>query len=502
MADVEFRTTAQEDPREDDVTAIKRRDFLTGAASAGAVLSASAVISAPAIVNAQAIKQGPIKFGLIEDYSGIAAYQGLPKLHTTQLAIEEINQGLTLKAGPSGPGGVGVLAEVAKKPPAEKIKQGVTNDGGSRKDQHLVFVEDDDILVPSEEKGLLGQQIELIFPDAQSDNRRYQSLARRLILEDKVDVIMGAGFSSSREAIRPLMNENKMLYIYNSQYEGGVADKYTFCTGAVPEQQVIPVTRYLIDNFGPKIYIIAADYNFGQLTAMWTRAVAPLFGGKVIGQEFIPLSVSQFSSTIANIQKAKPDWLMVLLSGENHTNYYPQARSAGLSGIPMGCTTNMMQGYEHIRFSPPALANMHNAVEYMEEIPTARNQAFANRFRTKFPDEPYINELSQLSYVATHLWAKAVRQAGTTDKEQVIKALESGLTLEAPEGTVFMDPATHHLTHYIRLARADEQHNISFVKEWPAIEPWWMRRLGVNLVSRPESKQYTPADDPYLKAYL
>jgi branched-chain amino acid transport system substrate-binding protein len=104
---------------------------------------------------------------------------------------------------------------------------------------------------------------------------------------------MGAGFSSSREAIRPLMNENKMLYIYNSQYEGGVADKYTFCTGAVPEQQVIPVTRYLIDNFGPKIYIIAADYNFGQLTAMWTRAVAPLFGGKVIGQEFIPLSVSQ-----------------------------------------------------------------------------------------------------------------------------------------------------------------------------------------------------------------
>jgi len=40
------------------------------------------------------------------------------------------------------------------------------------------------------------------------------------------------------------------------------------------------------------------------------------------------------------------------------------------------------------------------------------------------------------------------------------------------------------------------------VKEWPAIEPWWMRRLGVNLVSRPESKQYTPADDPYLKAYL
>src|SRR5215831_1807174 len=153
MADVEFRTMDAQESHGDEFTEIKRRDFIAGAASVGALLGASGMISAPAIVRAETIKQGPIKFGLIEDYSGIAAYQGLPKLHTTQLAIEEINQGLTLKAGPSGPGGVGLLAEVAKKPPAEKIKQGITNDGGSRKDEHLVFVEDDDILVPSGEKG-------------------------------------------------------------------------------------------------------------------------------------------------------------------------------------------------------------------------------------------------------------------------------------------------------------------------------------------------------------
>ena len=65
-----------------------------------------------------------------------------------------------------------------------------------------------------------------------------------------------------------------------------------------------------------------------------------------------------------------------------------------------------------------------------------------------------------------------------------------------------MDPATHHLSHYIRLARSDDNHNISFVKEWPSIEPWWTRRLGVNLVGKAESKQYTPADDPYLQPYL
>lgn len=491
----------QEAANSDDHTTYSRREFMQNVAVVGAAAGATTILGAPAIVRAQT-GEGPIKFGLIEDYSGIAAYQGLPKNHAVQLAIKEINAGYMLKGGPTGPGGLGAFGQQAASPPTMNINDKVVDDGGAVGESTIVHNEDDDILVPSGEEGLLGRQVELIAPDAQSDNRRYQSLTRRLILDDEVDVIMAAGFSSSREAIRPLMNEHKMLYIYNSQYEGGVADSYTFCTGAVPEQQIIPTMQYNIDNFGPKIYIIGADYNFGQLSAMWTRAIAPVLGAEVIGEEFIPLSVSQFSSTIANIQAAKPDWLMVFLSGENHTNYYPQARAAGLAGLPMGATTNMMQGYEHIRFAPPAISNMHNAVEYMEEIPTPRNQAFVKRFREMWPDEPYVNELSQLSYVGAHLWANAVRQAGTADKEEVIKALESGIGVEAPEGRVFMDPATHHLSHYIRLARSDDNHNISFVKEWPSIEPWWTRRLGVNLVGRPESKQYTPADDPYLQPYL
>ena len=60
-----------------------------------------------------------------------------------------------------------------------------------------------------------------------------------------------------------------------------------------------------------------------------------------------------------------------------------------------------------------------------------------------------------------------------------------------------MEPSTHHAAHYIRLAKADEKHNISFVQEWPMIGAWWLQRLGVNLVGKPEFKQYVPAEDPY-----
>ena len=39
---------------------------------------------------------------------------------------------------------------------------------------------------------------------------------------------------ASREAIRPIVDQNEVLFFYNNQYEGGVCDSWVFPTGAVP----------------------------------------------------------------------------------------------------------------------------------------------------------------------------------------------------------------------------------------------------------------------------
>ena len=78
----------------------------------------------------------------------------------------------------------------------------------------------------------------------------------------------------------------------------------------------------------------------------------------------------------------------------------------------MASTVNMAQGYEHKRFKPPSLANMHNAIQYQLEVPTARNRAFVKRWMTMFPQDPYIGEMAQNTYFTIHLYAKAARIAG------------------------------------------------------------------------------------------
>jgi urea transport system substrate-binding protein len=393
---------------------------------------------------------------------------------------------------------------VAKKPPTinkEGVALDIVDAGGDKSTTEVVFDEDADVFIDSGDKGILGREVNLVSVDGQSNNALWQQLARRLIQQDKVDVLVAGFASAEREAIRPIVDQFKQLYFYTNQYEGGVADANTFCTGPVCEQQVIPVVQYMVEKFGPRGYTLAADYNFGQLTAAWTKAFAPLVGGQIIAEEFVPLSVSEFSQVIARVQQAKPDWVMTLLVGQNQQNYYPQAAAAGLK-FPMASTVNMAQGYEHKRFKPPSLANMHNAIQYQLEVPTARNRAFVKRWMTMFPEDQYIGEMAQNTYFTIHLYAKAARLAGTTDQATLKKALELGWSIEAPEGSVFLEPGTHHCAHYIRLAVCDENHNVKFVRDWPSIQAWWLQRLGVNLIRNPEYKQYTPDEDPYFKMFL
>lgn len=403
-----------------------------------ALAATTCFVSLPAIA-----EDGPIKLCIIDDHSGDLATIVKPKTLGYRLAIEEIN-----KAG-----------------------------------------------------GVLGRQLEMVFYDGQSDVRRHQELTQKCILDDQVDVVMAGATSSAREAARAIAVENKIIYWHNNQGEGGIADKYSFFTGPIPEQQILPGVEYMIKKFGPKMYILAADYGFGQVSAQWTRVAAGLYGGEVVGEEFIPLGNSEFASTIANIQKAKPDFGVFYLIGDAQTAYYGQALAAGAT-IPAVSTVNIQQSYEHKRFPAPALANMYVPYAYLEETPTDASKAFVEAARKLEPNEPYISEMTRAGYIAVNLMAKAWARAGTTETDAVLKALESGLSFDAPEGKVFLDPATHHLTMHMRIGFVTDKHEILLAEDVGPVEPWWLRSLGVNLVRQNDAKQYQPADDPSFADFL
>jgi branched-chain amino acid transport system substrate-binding protein len=425
---------------------ISRRGFVTtGGAALVAGLAGCSDSSSEGASTDGASSSETVKIGVLEDQSGNFALVGDPKYKASMLAIEEINAN----------------------------------------------------------GGIDGKQIEPVTADPQSDNQRYQELTREYINEEAVDALWAGYSSATREAIRPIINRNEQLYFYTTQYEGGVCDWTTFACGPTARQQLGIVLPYLREEFGPKIYTIAADYNFGQLSADWVKVLADENDAEVVGEEFIPLSESSFGSTISRIQEADPDFVMSMLVGANHTAFYEQKASSGLD-VPIGTSTAMAQGYEHRRIDPPAMANIYAGVNYMEEVPTEANTregGFVDRYFEMYPDAPYLNEEAETNYFTTYMYKEAVEQAGTLEQPDVIEALESGISLgterapEVPEGkSIELDGATHHVDHHMWVMKADEEHNVEAVKNEKIPEQFLSETVGCDLTQETEQTQYTPRD--------
>ena len=43
-----------------------------------------------------------------------------------------------------------------------------------------------------------------------------------------------------------------------------------------------------MNKWGKKVYILAADYNYGQIVSNWVRKYAADAGGKTVATEFFP----------------------------------------------------------------------------------------------------------------------------------------------------------------------------------------------------------------------
>ncbi len=424
-----------------------RRDFLKKAAATGGVVAAAGIKGFPAILgmrSAQAATKVPV--GSLLDGTGAINISGIPAIAGTRFAIEEINAN----------------------------------------------------------GGLLGKQLELIEYDTQSDISKYTQYVRKLILQDEVVVIHAGITSASREAIRPIIDEYQVLYFYDNLYEGGVCDKYVFCTGQTPGQQMGPLAEYGLKNYGTKCYTIAADYNFGHISWKWWDifwrnggGIAPAAGmvqGEHVGKaEFIPLDVTDFNATIQRIQQAKPDVLMTFLVGAAHVNFYRQFAAAGLrDSIPI-ISTNFGSGNEHILLSASEVEGLVVCAAYFDDLDTPRNAAFKAAAK-KFTGDPdyLVGEQFSQKYTGWMMWAKAVEKAGSFDREAVTQAMESGIGMEAPHGRVTSEPKTHHLLSDMHLAAVNDRNGWKILETFRDVAPADTMKY-CDLIANPrQHTQYQP----------
>ena len=340
--------------------------------------------------------------------------------------------------------------------------------------------------------GVIGRTLTVIENDAQSELAKYTQYTNTLILRDRIEVLFAGLTSSSREAMRPIVRQKKVPYFYSALYEGGACDKQTFITGASASQQMSVLIEWAIREYGPKIFIMAPDYNFGTISAHWVEYYAKEYGGEVLGADFLPLTVTDYSPTIQKIQAAKPDFVVSLPVGANQTGFLEQFAAAGLKDKMGIVSTNYGSGNQQVVVSPDAGEGIVASQEYFMWIDEENNEAFKARWEKAYGlDEPIISEAADV-WNAVHIWAAAVEMAGTTDNDAVISALESGISFEGPNGTVTMQPGSHHLKQNIYIVRGNREHGFDVIQTFDSVAPSFEDEK-CDLIANPEiAEHFTP----------
>jgi branched-chain amino acid transport system substrate-binding protein len=299
--------------------------------------------------------------------------------------------------------------------------------------------------VINESGGLLGKKVEVIPIDSELKPDVATRKAQNLILKNGVKFFCGGTGSSVGAAMEQLATkQNAIMISYGmaaASMTGEKCSKNFFRTCGNTDQHSYALADLIGKKGYKKVAIIAQDYSFGKeaLSAFKKRLAQANPAAKIVAELYHPAGTKDFAPYASQLIAAKPDVIFTPNWGNDLTLLLKQGR-------PMGMKQKVFSYYINDEVTIEALANDSlmignmGAEVYTLSIPTKKNKDFVAKFHK---DKGYYPTwLRGKSYLSTMFWAEAVKKAGTTDVNAVIKAWE-GLSYDGPAGVWTMRACDH-----------------------------------------------------------
>lgn len=316
--------------------------------------------------------------------------------------------------------------------------------------------------------GILGRKIQLEIVDDASGAVGAQKAYDTLVFQKKVDAIISMETSAARNAALPIVSRGKVPYIYTSFYEGHSCNPWMYVNAWVPEQQVAPIVNYFWSSLKARNYfLVGNDYAFGRGMLEFTKKYIEKNGGKVVGEEYLPIDGSDWTSVLSKIRLAKPDALIsATAGGAPNVSLAKQLQGSGLN-LPYG---NLAIDEATGKSMGDVAGGMYMSASYLTTIETRENQKFMAAMNKRFGgDLKTPNELSEPQYEAFYLYKAAVEKAGSVDRDKVIAALGE-VAFTGPRGEVRMNKS-RHTPLAMRLGQIQADGSIKILQTFKGVDP-------------------------------
>lgn len=320
--------------------------------------------------------------------------------------------------------------------------------------------------------GVNGKQIEYVEEDGASEPSTFATKAEKLIDSEGVSTIFGCWTSSSRKAVKPIVEEYGSLLWYPVQYEGMESSSNIVYTGAAPNQQIVPAIDYLLDQGYKKFFLLGSDYVFPRTANMIINAQLEAKGAEAVGEEYADMDQTDFAAIISKIEAAKPDVIINTLNGTGNVSFFKQMSEKNYTSSDYMTMSFSIAEEEVATIGADILKGHMVSWNYYQTTDTEKNKEFVNAYKDAYGENRVTSDPAEAAYDAVYLWKAACEKADSFEPEDVIKAVESGeISFDAPEGTVTIQGDNHHLVKPVRIGQVGDDGLINEIYATDPVAP-------------------------------
>lgn len=312
--------------------------------------------------------------------------------------------------------------------------------------------------------GVSGRMIDPIILDPAGSEERYAALATELLVKHRVNVIFGACLSASRKAVLPVVERFNGILFYPSVYEGFEYSPNVIYGGAVPNQVVLPLLEYLFQNAGRRIALLGSDTLYAREVNRIVAEFLSESGGEIVQETYVPIGASEdhFSVVLSHLPETDVDAIISTVVGEDCVTLYNAFAAQGLNGENLPIASLTTTESELARMNPEARVGHISVTSYFSTLNLPASETFRTAFRERFGKDEEPSVYNKVCYSQVHMFADAVRQAGSDDTDALLSAL-SGAVLKGPAGDLFLDVETNHASLRPLIGRATKEGRFDIV---------------------------------------
>lgn len=313
----------------------------------------------------------------------------------------------------------------------------------------------DSMALALEESGYMvaGRRIELLREDTTHKPDVAQAKAKKLVFEDKVDLLVGPVASAELTALFDFAHQSKTpLLIPNAgdnEVTGEKCSPWVLRTSFSNDQIVRDMGRWMVGRGYKRVALLAFDYKAGhQLMGGFKKPFVEA-GGTIVTEQYPPFGrLSDFGPWLGRIRDARPDAVFTFFAGPPATLLVQQFREFGLDKDMKLAGAGWLVSPLNLPSQGKAAAGVIGVLNYIPAIDNPVNKSYQERFQAKF--KRVGSEFGAQGYDTAKLIHAALAKAEgkTADKAALVKAMHA-VQIEGTRGPLRIDPKTNNVVQDI-----------------------------------------------------